>query len=157
MCYNVAKEIGAMAIALKGKVDAILLTGGIAHNRRLTDFIAMHIDFIAPVAVYPGENELRALAYNALSVLQGEQPLKEYHKRYITAKRADISNTSHGDGAPGASTAAAFLSFFVDPEIKWAHLDLANAYQADSSPYLAAGSTGNTVLALAHWLVGAQY
>ena len=84
-------------------------------------------------------------------------PLKEYHKRYITAKRADISNTSHGDGAPGASTAAAFLSFFVDPEIKWAHLDLANAYQADSSPYLAAGSTGNTVLALAHWLVGAQY
>ncbi len=80
MCYNVAKEIGAMAIALKGKVDAILLTGGIAHNRRLTDFIAMHIDFIAPVAVYPGENELRALAYNALSVLRGEQPLKEYHK-----------------------------------------------------------------------------
>ena len=69
-----------MAIALKGKVDAILLTGGIAHNRRLTDFIAMHIDFIAPVAVYPGENELRALAYNALSVLRGEQPLKEYHK-----------------------------------------------------------------------------
>lgn len=80
MCYTVAKEIGAMAIALKGKVDAILLTGGIAHNKRLTDFITMHIDFIAPVAVYPGENELQALAYNALSVLRGEQPLKEYHK-----------------------------------------------------------------------------
>ncbi len=84
-------------------------------------------------------------------------PLKEYHKRYITAKRADISNTSHGDGAPGASTAAAFLSFFVDSNIKWAHLDLANAYQQDNSPYLASGSTGNTILALAHWLVGAQY
>ena len=62
MCYNVAKEIGAMAIALKGKADAILLTGGIAHNKRLTDFIAAHVDFIAPVFVYPGENELEALA-----------------------------------------------------------------------------------------------
>ena len=61
MCYNVAKEIGAMAIALKGKADAILLTGGIAHNKRLTDFIAAHVDFIAPVFVYPGENELEAV------------------------------------------------------------------------------------------------
>lgn len=84
-------------------------------------------------------------------------PLKEYHKRYITAQRADISNTSHGEGAPGASTAAAFLSFFVDSDVKWTHLDLANAYQAEGSPYLAAGSTGSTVLALAHWLLGAQY
>lgn len=85
MCYNVAKEIGAMAIALKGKVDAILLTGGIAHNKRLTDFIAMHVDFIAPVAAYPGENELEALACNALAVLRGEQQVKEYHKKAIPA------------------------------------------------------------------------
>ena len=84
-------------------------------------------------------------------------PMREYHKRYITARRADISNTGHGDGAPGASTAAAFLSFFVQADQKWTHLDLSNAYQADSSPYLAPGSTGNTVYALAHWLVGAHY
>lgn len=84
-------------------------------------------------------------------------PMREYHKRYITAKRADICNTSHGDGAPGSSTAAAFLSFFVDPNIKWTHLDLSNAYQRESSPYLGTGSTGSTIYALAHWLVGAQY
>ena len=84
-------------------------------------------------------------------------PMREYHKRYITARRADICNTSHGDGAPGSSTAAAFLSFFVNPEQKWAHIDLSNAYQSDSSPYLAPGSTGNTIYALAHWIVGSQY
>ncbi len=84
-------------------------------------------------------------------------PMREYHKRYITARRADISNTGHGEGAPGSSTAAAFLSFFVQPDQKWTHLDLSNAYQAESSPYLAPGSTGNTVYALAHWLVGAHY
>lgn len=84
-------------------------------------------------------------------------PMREYHKRYITSRRADICNTSHGDGAPGSSTAAAFLSFFVEPKQKWTHIDLSNAYQNDSSPYLAQGSTGNTVYALAHWLVGSQY
>ena len=85
MCYNVAKEIGAMAIALKGKVDAILLTGGIAHNKRLTDFITAHVEFIAPVFVYPGENELEALARNALAVLHGDCEVKEYRKETVTA------------------------------------------------------------------------
>lgn len=85
MCYNVAKEIGAMAIALKGKADAILLTGGIAHNKRLTDFIAAHVDFIAPVFVYPGENELEALARNALAVLRGDCEAKTYYKADVTA------------------------------------------------------------------------
>lgn len=85
MCYSVAKEIGAMAVALKGKVDAILLTGGIAHNKRLTDFIATHVDFIAPVFVYPGENELEALARNALSALRGDCEVKTYCKADATA------------------------------------------------------------------------
>lgn len=85
MCYSVAKEIGGMAIALKGKVDAILLTGGIAHNKRLTDFISAHIDFIAPVFVYPGENELEALARNALTVLRGDCEAKTYYKESVTA------------------------------------------------------------------------
>ncbi len=85
MCYTVAKEIGAMAIALKGKTDAILLTGGIAHNKRLTDFIAAHVDFIAPVFVYPGENELEALARNALAALRGDCVVKTYYKETATA------------------------------------------------------------------------
>lgn len=84
-------------------------------------------------------------------------PMREYHKRYISAKRATICNTFHGDGAPGASTAAAFLSYFVDPQCKWTHLDLSNAYNKDNSPYLGTGSTGSTILSIAHWLVGAQY
>jgi butyrate kinase len=78
MCYNVAKEIGAMATALRGDIDAILITGGVAHSKRLTDFIASHIDFIAPIYVYPGENELEALAQNALGVLTGELEAKVY-------------------------------------------------------------------------------
>lgn len=78
MCYNVAKEIGAMAIAMKGNVDAILLTGGIAQNQRVTDFIADHVSFIAPIYVYPGENELQALAENALAVVKGLRKPKIY-------------------------------------------------------------------------------
>lgn len=78
MCYSIAKEIGAMAIALKGDVDAILITGGIAHSKRVTDFIADHVDFIAPIYVYPGENELRALAENALAVLRSERQARTY-------------------------------------------------------------------------------
>ena len=78
MCYSIAKEIGAMSVALKGDVDAILITGGIAHSKRVTDFIAGHVDFIAPIYVYPGENELKALAENALAVLRGERQARTY-------------------------------------------------------------------------------
>ncbi|MCH5221165.1 MAG: butyrate kinase [Muribaculaceae bacterium] len=78
MCYSIAKEIGAMSVAMKGDVDAILLTGGIAHSKRVTDFIADHVDSIAPVYVYPGENELRSLAENALAVLRGEREAHTY-------------------------------------------------------------------------------
>jgi len=60
-------------------------TGGIAHNKRLTDFIAAHVDFIAPVFVYPGENELEALARNALAVLRGDCEAKTYYKADVTA------------------------------------------------------------------------
>ncbi len=78
MCYSVAKEIGAMAIALCGDVDAILITGGVAHSKRITDYLAGHCDFIAPIFVYPGENELLALAQNALGVLNGDLEVKIY-------------------------------------------------------------------------------
>lgn len=93
MCYTVAKEIGAMAIALRGDVDAILLTGGITHSKRVTDFLADHVNFIAPIYVYPGENELRSLAENALSVLQGETRPKTY-VRTPAEDPAQINDTS---------------------------------------------------------------
>lgn len=79
MVYTVSKEIGAMSIALKGDVDAILLTGGMAHSKRITDFVAEHVDFIAPIYVYPGEDELLTLAENALAAVNGEREVKEYH------------------------------------------------------------------------------
>ncbi|MDE6711306.1 MAG: butyrate kinase [Alistipes sp.] len=71
MCYNISKQIGAMAAALEGKVDGILLTGGIAFNEPVVEAIRRRCSFIAPVTVYPGENELEALAINALAVLRG--------------------------------------------------------------------------------------
>lgn len=78
MCYQVAKEIGAMAAVLKGKVDAILLTGGIAYGKPLTHYITEMVQFIAPVKVYPGEDEMRALATNGLMVLRGELAARTY-------------------------------------------------------------------------------
>ncbi len=78
MSYQIGKEIGAMAAVLKGKVDAILLTGGIAHNPMLVNFVKDMISFIAPVVVYPGEDEMKALAMNALVVLTGKIKPKIY-------------------------------------------------------------------------------
>ncbi|MHC1704667.1 MAG: butyrate kinase [Tenuifilaceae bacterium] len=78
MSYNIGKYIGAMAVVLKGKVDAIILTGGIAYNPDLVDYIKDMVGFIAPVAVYPGEDEMQALAMNGLMVLKGEIIAKSY-------------------------------------------------------------------------------
>lgn len=72
LAYQVAKEIGAMATVLKGNVDAIILTGGIAHNTYVVNYIKEMTSFIAPIIVYPGEDEMSALAMNGLMVLRGE-------------------------------------------------------------------------------------
>ncbi len=72
MAYNVAKEIGSMAVVMKGKVDAILITGGIAYNEYFVKYVTDMVQFIAPVKAYPGEDELGALASNGLRVLNGE-------------------------------------------------------------------------------------
>jgi butyrate kinase len=72
LSYQVAKEIGAMSTVLAGAVDAIILTGGIAHNPMVVDYIRNKVRFIAPVAIYPGEDEMQALAENGLRVLKGE-------------------------------------------------------------------------------------
>jgi butyrate kinase len=76
----VAKTIGEMAVVLDGKVDAILLTGGLAHNANIENYIKVKAGFIAPVYSYPGEDELEALAMNALRVARGEVQPKEYNK-----------------------------------------------------------------------------
>jgi len=78
MAYQVAKEVGRAAVALRGKVDGIALTGGLAHSRLLTGWIAERVQWIAPVCVYPGEDELPALAEGALRVLRGEEEAREY-------------------------------------------------------------------------------
>ncbi|MCL2097748.1 MAG: butyrate kinase [Bacteroidales bacterium] len=78
MSYNIAKHIGAMATVLRGKVDAIILTGGIAWNPLMVERITEKISFLAPVAVYPGEDEMGALANNGLAVLRGETQTLTY-------------------------------------------------------------------------------
>lgn len=78
MGYQTAKEIGKCAAVLKGKVDAIILTGGIAYGKPMVNFIKDMVSFIAPIVVYPGEDELLALAQGAISVLSGEEKAKEY-------------------------------------------------------------------------------
>ena len=78
MAYQVGKTIASMAAVLEGKVDAVLITGGIAHNGIVCDRIRRMTEFIAPVAVIPGEDEMRALAENALRVLRGEQSPRIY-------------------------------------------------------------------------------
>ena len=78
MCYGIVKQIGAMAAALGGRVDAVVLTGGIAHNKPVVEYISEFCSFIAPISVYPGENELESLVTNALVVLRGTITPKVY-------------------------------------------------------------------------------
>ena len=76
MVYQIGKEAGAMAAVLEGKVDAVLLTGGMAHSERMVEKLRGYVEWIAPVAVYPGEDELRALAEGVFRVLDGEEEAK---------------------------------------------------------------------------------
>lgn len=73
MIYQIAKETGAMAAVLEGKLDAVLLTGGMAHSERVVSTLRRQIEWIAPVSVYPGEDELQALAEGVFRVLDGEE------------------------------------------------------------------------------------
>ena len=76
MVYQIAKEAGAMATVLEGKVDALLLTGGMAHSARLIERLRTALEWIAPITVYPGEDELQALAEGVFRVLDGEEKAK---------------------------------------------------------------------------------
>lgn len=78
MAYQVSKEIGAYSAVLKGKIDAIILTGGLAYSELVVKWIKERVGFLAPVCVYPGEDEMWALAENVYFALIGELPIKEY-------------------------------------------------------------------------------
>ncbi len=78
MAYQVSKEIGALATVVSGKVDAIILTGGVAYDKMFVGWIKDRVSFIAPVVVYPGEGEMTALAEGGYYALRGELPIQEY-------------------------------------------------------------------------------
>jgi butyrate kinase len=78
MAYQIAKEIGSMATVLKGRVDAVVVTGGVAHSELLVGWIRARVAWIAPFLTYPGEDEMLALAEGALRVLRGEEEARDY-------------------------------------------------------------------------------
>lgn len=78
MCYQTAKDVGAYSTVLCGQVDAILMTGGMANVKYITDEIARRVGFIAPVVVIPGEKEMEALGHNAYLALTCRIPIKEF-------------------------------------------------------------------------------
>jgi butyrate kinase len=78
MAYQIAKEIGGMATVLKGQVDAIVVTGGAAHSEMLLNWIRERVAWIAPLLVYPGEDEMLALVQGVLRVLQGQEASRVY-------------------------------------------------------------------------------
>ena len=80
MAYQIAKSVGEMAAVLEGKVDAIFITGGLAHSEMLVNWIKERVSFIAPVKLYPGEMEMQAIAEGVLRVLKGEEKAKIYER-----------------------------------------------------------------------------
>jgi butyrate kinase len=80
MAYQIAKGIGELSTVTEGKIDLIILTGGIAYSKMLTDCISKRVSFIASVEVLAGENEMESLAFGALRVLRGEERAREYRE-----------------------------------------------------------------------------
>ncbi|WP_331488029.1 butyrate kinase [Caminicella sporogenes] len=78
MAYQVSKEIGSCAAVLKGNIDAIVITGGIAYDEMFVSWIKERVGFIGEIIVYPGEDEMKALAEGGLRVLRGEEKPQEY-------------------------------------------------------------------------------
>lgn len=86
LAYQISKEIGAYATVLYGKIDAVIITGGLANNKRLMDLVEEMVSFIAPVEYVPGEDEMTALYEGALRVLKGEEKAKIYEDEVFTGK-----------------------------------------------------------------------
>jgi butyrate kinase len=89
MAYKIAKEIGAMAAVLEGRVDALLLTGGMAQSERLISRLRAFTGWIAPITLYPGEDELRALADGVFRVLDGEEQPKIFRSPAAPAQHRE--------------------------------------------------------------------
>lgn len=83
MAYQIAKSIAALSAVVNGKVDAIVLSGGIAYDKTIVKQITEKVDFISQVIVYPGEEEMQALAEGTLRVLKGDETAKEYNEETI--------------------------------------------------------------------------
>jgi butyrate kinase len=82
-CLSAAKYVAGIAATAFGKVDAIILTGGVCHSTLITGMIQERISFIAPVVIYPGEDELESLAENGYGILAGEFEIKVYNRERI--------------------------------------------------------------------------
>lgn len=80
MAYQISKYIGWLAPVLNGEVNAIIITGGLAHSKLLTDMVIPRVNFIAPVTVMPGECEMEALAGGGMRILSGDEVAKHYDK-----------------------------------------------------------------------------
>ena len=76
--YGVAKGIGDLATVVNGKVDRIILTGGVAYSKMLTDWICERVEWIAPVEIMPGEHEMEALAEGGLRIMNGEEEVHDF-------------------------------------------------------------------------------
>ena len=79
MIYQIAKSIGAYSVSLKGKIDAIILTGGMAYDEELVESLKDYVSYLGKIIVIPGEEEMEALANGALRVLRGEEQALEYN------------------------------------------------------------------------------
>ena len=82
MAYQVAKSIAEMTIPLKGKVDAVILTGGAAHSKKLTGMIQEYAGHLGTFVLMPGESELEALAGGACRILDGQEEVNEYESGF---------------------------------------------------------------------------
>jgi len=78
LAYQVSKDIGSMATVLKGKIDAVVLTGNLVRSETIVEEIKERVGFLGNVLVFPGEDELEALAYGGLAVLKGAEKIKQY-------------------------------------------------------------------------------
>jgi butyrate kinase len=86
MAYSVAKQICGLAAAVCGKLDGVILTGGLARSEMLVEWIRQRVQFLGPFSVYPGENEMAALAEGVARALSGEEPIKVYPTGEVVSK-----------------------------------------------------------------------
>ncbi len=98
MAYQVSKAIGEMSVVASGKLDRIVLTGGLAYSKRFTDWIIERVSFLAPVVLVPGEREMVALAQGGLRVLSGEEPMHEYRWLPRDCETLEEVKTKYGRG-----------------------------------------------------------